>query len=205
MTSHPLFSVIVPTIGRPTLLAALESLAAQRLAQYLQVIVVPDTHNRAVSLPMMPQGFASIEVLDHDAGFSAWGHPQRNFVMDKTHGMWVATLDDDDIWVPNALDLIISGVSNSPKTFNIFRMQHAKSGVTIWNNRYPSEGNVGTPMMVWRKDSPVGKWGPRYAGDFDFLVSTIHVLPNGVDDLYWHEPVIATIRPAGTPDEVILA
>jgi hypothetical protein len=78
-------------------------------------------------------------------------------------------------------------------------MRHAHSDVVIWDRRYPSQGNVGTPMMVWKNGSPVGQWGARYEGDFDFATSTIHALPNGVDDIHWEDAIIATIRPTGPP------
>lgn len=199
---NPLLTVIVPTIGRPSLVATLESLAQQRLAQYLEVLVVADTHNRAVDQPSvesMPGCFASLQWLEHDAGHSAWGHPQRNWAMERAQGLWVATLDDDDVWVPGAMDSIFGCLGNSDKTFHIFKMMHAQSGVVIWNRRYPSQGNVGTPMMVWKNDSPVGEWGSLYEGDFSFVSSTVHKLPNGMDDLYWQDKVIASIRPVGPP------
>jgi glycosyltransferase involved in cell wall biosynthesis len=199
MTFQPIITVIVPTIGRPSLAATLESLAAQRLAKYIEVLVVPDTHKRAVPLPILPTGLARIEIMDYDAGFSAWGHPQRNFAMPQAHGIWVATLDDDDVWTPGALDIIVGGVSSAPQPFHIFKMRHHESGVIIWNRRYPSQGNVGTPMFVWKNGTQVGQWGRAYEGDFNFVASSIHAMPNGVDDLYWHDAVIATIRPVGPP------
>ena len=197
---NPLITVIVPTIGRPTLTATLESLARQRLASYLEVLVVADTHNREVEAPPVPPlPFADYRFLRHDAQHRAWGHPQRNFAMPQAHGIWVATLDDDDVWTDEAMDLIVGGVSNSPKPFHVFRMRHASNGVIIWQRRYPSQGNIGTPMMVWKNGTPVGQWGGRYEGDYDFAASTHKVLPKGVDDFAWHEAVIAEICPGGPP------
>jgi glycosyltransferase involved in cell wall biosynthesis len=195
---RPFLTVIVPTIVRPSLQQTLESIAAQRRIGEVEVVIVQDIHRREpkeVDWQVLNGRAWSVRVGHHDAGFSAWGHPQRNWAMPTALGEWIATLDDDDVWTPDALDLIIEGVTDSPKTFNIFQMQHYGTGVTIWQRMYPSQGNIGTPMMVWKNGSPVGQWGDRYEGDYDFCKSTIHTLPDGMDGIYFIGAVIATIRP----------
>lgn len=194
----PFLTVIVPTIGRHTLRKTLESLALQPQAGELEVIVVQDIHNRAylpLDVSLGARAFHSIIYCEYDGGINAWGHPQRNYAMQFAAGEWVATLDDDDVWRPDALDTIIRGVSGSDYSFHIFKMQHVWSRVVIWNRRTPSQGNVGTPMMVWRNGSLVGQWGNVYEGDYVFCKSTMLALPNGMDDLYWQDAIIADIRP----------
>jgi len=202
MTPRPLITVIIPTIGRPTLMQTLDSLAEQRLAQYLEVLVFPDVHRRDVPQPPELdnyQCFGRLIWQPVDGGYSAWGHPQRNVGLEMANGMWVCSLDDDDVWSSTAMDAIIGAVSQEAEGMHIFRMRYP-DGQLLWASRTATFGNVGTPMMVWRNDPAlVGRWGKRYEGDYDFLKESVHRLPNGLDSLHWHEAIIAEIKPTLVP------
>jgi glycosyltransferase involved in cell wall biosynthesis len=133
----------------------------------------------------------------YDPGFSAWGHPQRNFGYTQAEGRFILTLDDDDTWGPNALDDIIGSVEDYLYNVHVFKMRYT-DGHVLWSEPRMRLGNVGSPMIVVPNDrGKVGRWGSAYEGDYHFLVST--VANYGSEDcILWHDKVIAHIRLPGT-------
>lgn len=200
--SQPLVSVIVPTVCRPSLTATLDSIATQLGAGLIEVVLVADTHNRQYSLIEKPPStlkLANLQVAFHDAGLSAWGHPQRNWAMSKCHGLYICSLDDDDTWDPHAMVSLISNVSQAPHLLHIFRMRYADDGRLLWRDKKPELGNVGTPMMVVpNQPEALGVWGYVYEGDFTFLRTTMVNL-GGESAIRWHSEVLAHIQPGGPP------
>ena len=56
-------------------------------------------------------------------------------------------------------------------------------------------GNVGTPMIVVPNlPARLGKWGDHYAGDFDFVKSTIALAPGRENDIVWREEFIVDVH-----------
>src|SRR5262249_55851369 len=130
-----------------------------------------------------------------------WGHTPRNLAMPLAQGAWLLFLDDDDAYVPGALALLRSALAENPARPHLFRMHLVPDDVTLWQRREVVEGNVSTQMIVVPAGGPRGRWGKRYAGDFDFIRSTLALWPEG--SLVWREEVIAHIWPtraAGSPD-----
>lgn len=134
--------------------------------------------------------------LKYDAGFSCWGHPQRNFTMPRATGRYIVSLDDDDMWAGDALANIQEAIrSDVEPRLHIFRMQY-NDGRVLWQRPVVMFGNVGTPMMVFPNNPNVyGAWGRAYEGDYFFLETTVANL--GIDHVAWHEQVIALIEPTG--------
>lgn len=194
----PTLSVIVATMARPSLDVALQSIAAQPDAAEVEAVIVVDSRaskQREVYLPRDADRLGGLEVYEHDAGFSCWGHPQRNYGMQVARGTFLAFLDDDDVWTPDALRTILAHSTASISSLHVFRMQYA-NGDALWREPRIAVGNVGTPMMVIRNDPELyGQWGRRYEGDLDFCRSTSANLPAGPSDVVWHPEVIALIRP----------
>src|SRR4051812_10893238 len=95
--SAPMFSVIVPTYGRPAFLAdALASVLGQTFDDF-ECIVVDDASPEPVSVP----SDSRIRVVTRDAN---GGPPAaRNTGIAVARGRYVAFLDDDDVWLPHRL------------------------------------------------------------------------------------------------------
>jgi len=98
----PLVSVVVPTHDRPALLReALASLAAQTLGD-LEALVVNDA-GADVSAVVARFPFASLLEHAENRGLAA----ARNTALRSATGRYVAYLDDDDVFLPRHLELLV--------------------------------------------------------------------------------------------------
>jgi histidinol-phosphate phosphatase family protein len=95
MAEQPVqFDVVIPTIGRPSLVTLLEALAAARGPRPAQLIVVDD--RRSQDTPLVPKGTA-LDALPCQVvrGRAAGPAAARNTGWGAAGSHWVAFLDDD--------------------------------------------------------------------------------------------------------------
>jgi glycosyltransferase involved in cell wall biosynthesis len=170
---EPKLSVIVPTIGRPTLSRTLASIEAQRTIPGDQTIVIRD-----------------------DLPHRDWGAWARAEGITQAAGDFLLFMDDDDAYVPAAFDVIRAAVTANPDVVHIFRMRRfAPFNDVLWHRKNLSApGQVGTPMFaVPNRREWLGTWSRHYEGDFEFLRSTLAKM---CSEPIWHEDVIAEVYPA---------
>jgi glycosyltransferase involved in cell wall biosynthesis len=108
MIRNPLFSIIIPTYGRPAFLQdALDSVLAQEFADY-EVIVVDD----ASPSPVRVAPSSRVRVVRAEAN----GGPAvaRNLGVQASKGRYLTFLDDDDTWTSNRLNLALEGLKRAP-------------------------------------------------------------------------------------------
>jgi len=101
----PLVSVIVPTYNRPDMLInAVKSILGQTFSNY-EIIVVNDG-GEDVSELLEPSGNCKIRYLRHDTnrGLSA----ARNTGIRAARGKYIAYLDDDDLFYPDHLEVLVN-------------------------------------------------------------------------------------------------
>jgi glycosyltransferase involved in cell wall biosynthesis len=184
-------SVIVPTVGRPSLSATLRSIAPQ-LAQGDEVLVVGDGPQPAARA--VAAGFPFVQYHEFGPTF-AFGDAQRQFGMRQAHGTHLMFMDDDDVYEPGAFAEVRRAVAREPICPVMFRMIYAES--VMWREKKVCGGNVSTHMLVVPniKDR-LGRWRPRsgdlpFAGDYGFITSTLRRWPTG--SLLWNEAVIARL------------
>lgn len=171
-------SVILPTLGRPCLRKVLDELRTQLSAQD-EVLVIGDGPVGAESVvEEFGKGFRYLEHgPDH-----AWGGPQRNFAIPFARGSHLMFVDDDDAILKDSLRDVRQGIKEDPDRPLMFRMYEGP--LSLWREMTLVEGNVSTQMFVTPNVAGrLGTWSRRYAGDFDFIKSTVTRYPDNA--LVW--------------------
>lgn len=186
LTGEISLSIIIPTIGRPSLLNLLRQ-AREQLSEVDEIIVIGDG---PVGMGGLVRGVgAQMRYLEHGPDH-AWGHPQRNYAMPFARGSHLMFVDDDDRLCPEALRSIRMAIQDAPYAPLMFRMYHQRT--SLWRKPLLADGNVATQMIVTPNDpGRLGTWGRRYAGDYDFILGTIALYPPGA--LVWR-PELITIH-----------
>lgn len=104
----PLFSAVIPTFDRSSyLVEAVESVLAQTIDD-LECIVVDDASPQPVAWSGDPR--VRVLRLDTNSGPAA----ARNHGVIEARGRYLAFLDDDDVWLPNRLELALQGLERAP-------------------------------------------------------------------------------------------
>lgn len=193
-------TIIVPTIGRPSLQDTLDSIASQ-IEMFDQVFVVADgiyPDSRALVKKYGIQ-YGYFELSDgphHD-----WGARARNFVIPIAKKAYIAFMDDDDRYLPGAFKAMKDAIKTFPGRPFMFRMLHRKS--MIWTRNELAMGNVSSQMvLVPNVQSKLARFTDRYEGDYDFIKGTADLYSSGPDPFIWCEDLIAVLFKAnGRPDE----
>lgn len=123
------------------------------------------------------------------------GYQARTKGMLQATGTHLAFLDDDDVYVPGAIDTMRAHACDRPV---IFRMDDPFHGI-IWRTPELTYGNVGTPMFLVPNDPDrLGAWepvefgrGPGRGGDFHFITGCVDRMGTPV----WRTEVICRVRP----------
>ena len=177
----PDLSVIVPTKGRRQLA---ETLATVPELDWVDLVVVADGEAAYEAAVALGRG----RVFRHDE--PTVGHAQRMLGMREAHGRWLAFMDDDDLYTPDAFPAFRAHIDADRDVPVLFRMRY-ESGVKLWGHQQVEFGNVSTQMILCRNEpGRCGEWEPRRGGDFSFIRDTV-ALCGGV---VWDETVVASIR-----------
>lgn len=179
-----MISFVLPTLGRPGLLAALDSI---ELWPGDEVLVIGELHalDPYIRSSDVVRG---VRFLQCQRG-NDWGHSERNFAQAHAKGRYIANLDDDDVYAPGHRQIMAEAMLRTPDRPIIFKMKYP-NGMTLWYWQGLVEGNVGTPMMFFPNDlGKLGQWGHSYCGDSAFLQSCKWTPPEYV----WRPEVIALI------------
>lgn len=184
-------SVIVVTLGRPTLERTLRSIAAQDVPA--EVLVVGDAawaRERAAAY-----GYRFVQ----DGPYGCWGQQERQEAMKWASGTHLLFMDDDDFYTSGAFATVRSRLLVNPTWPHMFRML-APTGHCLWLDMGLRGGNVAGTMFVTPNHN-LGTWGLRREGDFDFIASTLAQYDNR---MIWCPEVIAGCRDQGVPAWKIL-
>jgi glycosyltransferase involved in cell wall biosynthesis len=187
----PWLSIIVPTIGRPTLARALDSLTRQPLDPRDEVIVCGNGPNLPIVMEAWRGGWDQFRYIPCPTG-GHFGCEERNHAMAAATGTHLLFLDDDDGYLPGALAAIRPVIERHFDRPILARMITA-TGALLWRDRIVRPGNQGTPQFICPNDpGKLGQWTERYQGDLDFLVSTLtHYGPKA---LVWDTTILAACR-----------
>jgi hypothetical protein len=213
MAERLLLSVIVPTIGRPSLERAVNSLLRQGEWLPYEVILVGDTHagTYEADLPrardLAERYPALVRYVEHDGGVHAWGHPQRNHGATVARGEYLSYLGDDDLYVRGAFQTIARAIRprviDHPDDLRVFLFRWiAPWKHVLWEQAgklaqdYIDAECIVCPNVADR----LGVWNPaRYQGDFDFIRETVEKW-GGLEKVIWQPEVIAQAKPSDAED-----
>lgn len=180
-TETVLISTIIPTIGRPSLSTAIQSVMDQGLPKNdFEIIVVNDSGR---PLPIADwQKSGQIKVIDtHRRNRSV----ARNVGAAASRGKYLHFLDDDDWMMPGAFEalLTLAESSGAAWTHGGFRMVD-NAGTTVTDLHPDETGNCSIQMLAW-------EWLPLQASlirsDAFFAVDGFASLPSlggGFEDVH---------------------
>lgn len=174
----PRVTVIVATIGRSTRQRTVDS-----ASWACEVIVVYDAAEVPGTVPSGATAYAC-------GPTGHWGAEQRDLGISRAAGTHIAFMDDDDVYATGVGPVIMRALTARPSRVHVFRMRRGDRefggyGCVV-------EGSIGSPMFVVPNDGRLGHWSSRYAGDFDFISSTLAVRRRRPR---YHPEVIAVVRP----------
>lgn len=195
----PSISVIIPTLGRPTLLRAIGSVR-QQLGEHDEVLVIGDRF-----IPDVATTDSRVQPLgDFSSLPSQYGNRQRNLGHATAAGDLLCYLDDDDWHAADSLGMIRRAAEACRVLHGELRPMIFRAigwnGRTVWRDQVLRRRNVGTCMIVlpnvrqklaeWPVDDsvPPGGVSPRET-DFDFIAETI-ALWGGPSSIVWRPEVI---------------
>lgn len=174
MEKEPRISVVIPSLGRPSLPKTLASLRPQ-VHEGDQAIVVFDGMPDKFLLRDIQ--FYAPTVMIHEAGPSNdWGATPRTIGQNVASGDLLLWMDDDDWYEPHALSTLRSHYAEGRQSITIFGM----TGVPATEIKL---GKIGTQMFAIPRSLNLGKWGSEYTGDYDFISSTVAANPGVAVDI----------------------
>lgn len=173
----PLVTVVTPTWNRHEKLLerCIPSVRGQTYPNVEHIIVSdgPDPVLAQELFPPWRSGQRSqwyVSLPEHDPS-PHWGHYSRLHALDLASGDLITYCDDDDALRPFHVERLVAALQANPEcgwARSIMASHHSDEHETIteigWGE--PSCGNIGTPMIMHRREIlEHGTWGP--AGDFE--------------------------------------
>jgi len=131
----PLVSVLVRSVGRPTLQAALDSVAGQTYAD-IEVVVVAASGD---SHPKLPPQCGRYPLRQVGTGGALARADAANFALDAAHGEYCVFLDDDDFHNPDHVAGLMAALQGNPGC------RLAYSGTRIIDDQGTERGVIASP------------------------------------------------------------
>jgi hypothetical protein len=189
--SGPLFSVIIPTIGRPTLPRTLESIREQD--SWADIVIVADTHGPLLTDARAVADEYRARYFELDAGRHDTGSSQIAYGMGLAHGRWLLVPGDDDVYTLGAFDVIRAAIdAQSDPCPLMFRAElhpapqrgSQSEPILFPRERRIVEGAVTGQCFVCPNDpSRLGRWGT----DWQFMRETVALYGGRVE---WRDELI---------------
>jgi glycosyltransferase involved in cell wall biosynthesis len=169
------FTIILGTAGRKTLMRTLRSIT-----------------------PQLEPGDELMLIRD-DSGDA--GDTPRNDAMPRARGTHLLFMDDDDVYVPDALAKMRRFADENPGRIGIFRIQYTV-GPKRWQVPELRNRNVSTQaFLVPNVPGKLGVWEHRGTvhGDYTFIEETARLQGNPV----FVDEVTVRVRPIRNPIKVL--
>jgi GT2 family glycosyltransferase len=163
-------SVVLPTIGRPSLRAALRSLAGQDWRKGDELIVVADDNTGAVRAAVALFPGVPAVLLRTPRRLGGYGGPARNLGMARCSGDWIAFLDDDDVMTADSFRAIRYIAGQMPQRRPLLFKVNGTARGTVWDKPVFAAGNLTTSgIVVPNEPGLLPQWDVQYDCDARFL------------------------------------
>jgi glycosyltransferase involved in cell wall biosynthesis len=157
---HPLVTIITPTWQRHDRLLnrCIPSVDAQTYTN-VEHLVVSDGPDPELAEKLFPPRITSklkrwfAALPEHEESLH-WGHLARLHGLELASGELIGYLDDDDALRPEHVELLAAALAEHPeKGWAYSQMeQHSPGGVAVIGVGPPAAGNIGTPMVMHRRE-----------------------------------------------------
>lgn len=191
----PSIAIITPTIGRHSLKSMLDGLLPQ-LSRGDEVLIVGD--GPQPNAKSIVDGLASPFIQYWETPFVGnYGNPQRNEAIAKATADYLMFVDDDDTVEAEAIGYVRKGAAENPGVPLMFKMLYDGYRI-LWDSPHVACGHVsGQMFVVPNVKGKIGTWSGKYAADFDFMMSTLALYPEGTGAVKFLEDMITIQGLAG--------
>ncbi len=187
-------TVLLATIGKPTLARTLASFKDQAWQEGDEILVASDDNHVQVVNMCNAAGVPWSHVLLGGGPHKDWGHTPRNVAMPHAKGNFICHFDDDDVALPTMLRDMHAALDKDRDCVHLFRMLRYKKQDKIWlkegvlRRRFVSTQNILHPNVP----GTFGVWARFYGGDFFFIRDTC----TKVGKVLWHDQVTCVYAPS---------
>jgi glycosyltransferase involved in cell wall biosynthesis len=175
----------------------LESITPQLLPGD-EIIVVGDQQDGplpGVEALVTGMGF---HYLPYEPTHMCWGHCAINYALPYASGSHIHLNDDDDIWTPNARDLMRRATNVWPDSPLLFQFESYYARQVFWVPGYAGflqrDYIGGHCLLAPNIEGKVGRYTCVYNGDFDYVESTVNNF-GGPGKAIWISEKVAIARP----------
>lgn len=185
-----MFTVVIPTIGRPTLPRTLES-----IPDGVEVLVIADTYQMEAAtlaeLKRVTREYGLL-LLTLDAGRHDRGDSQIAFGFRRALGDWLLNFGDDDVYEPDAFEIMRAAIAEQIERHPImFKVElkanelRGPSDTILWSHPEIERFKVtGQSFLCPNQPERFGEWDT----DWRFMAETVANYGGQVD---WRHELIA--------------
>lgn len=188
-------SIIVPSVGRKTLVNTLLSIIPQ-LGPSDEIVVVMDGYSAPEITALSPQ-ITYLEIKKTND----YGNSARDAAIQAAKGTHLAFCDDDDILSKDAFTVFRKAISLDHQTPWVFRMRYAgphpstPEGLILWQEPVIRPTNVGTPMMLVPNGADLPKWKIDKNLEYSDYIWIDKINKMWHNDLRFDSSVVCLVRP----------
>ena len=146
--NRPLVSVVIPTFNRKELLEkSIESVLAQTLNDF-ELFIVDDASTDGTAEWLMKNVNLDKRIHVIRLPVNRGCNAARNVAVSRARGRYLAFLDDDDLFLPERLELTVAKFETTPElgvVFTQFSFINAEGDALPWTPKFLSVGESATP------------------------------------------------------------